>query len=192
MSCNDSHNTMVGKSNDQGTCPPNSLCIIVLAHGHDNYLVCFSLQVLCLCWWKYYNMQAEIKGGWETTNWFGVALSSSPLDTCVYHITQECRILTTTCMNIAWLTVYKYYACSILSGILNYIPCTWTGYWLHTLHLLKQGSGTVLFIWVRVGGRHLAMSLYKLKATFNWIMHWEPLPVYTVTALITDQQGTKL
>ena len=27
--------------------------------------------VLCWCWWKY--MRAEIKVGWETTDWFGVA-----------------------------------------------------------------------------------------------------------------------
>ena len=53
-----------------------------------------------------------------------------------------------SCMCIAWLTVF---------GVITYpVP--------------EQGCGTVL----RVGVRHLAMSLYKLKASvtyLTWIMH---------------------
>ena len=69
---------------------------------------------------------------------------------------QECRTLTATC-----------------TCILNYIPYT-----LHLNRVLvlltthpapKQGSGTRVSD-LRVGGRHLAMSLYKLKASVTYLL----------------------
>ena len=65
---------------------------------------------------------------------------------------------------------------------------------LHTLHLNRTCSGTVLSdLWI--GGRHLATSLHKQKATvtyFNWIMHiGEPLPVYWLHCHCIDNWPAK-
>ena len=75
---------------------------------------------------------------------------------------QECRTLTATCTHIAWLTLCMFNIRSIV--LLNPTPELGTGILLTTHPAPKQGSDTRVSD-LRVGGRHLAMSLYKLKAS---------------------------
>ena len=42
---------------------------------------------------------------------------------------QECRTLTATCMHSYSMAHCVYYCACSISGVLNYIPYTWTGYW---------------------------------------------------------------
>ena len=93
---------------------------------------------------------------------------------------QECRILTATCMHIiAWLTLYMFN----IRSIMNYIPYTWTGYWYTTYPTYpapKQASDTRVSD-LRIGGRHLAMSLYKLKAILQLDYALESLCLFTLS-----------
>ena len=73
-----------------------------------------------------------------------------------------------------------------MPGVLNYIPCTWTGLWYYTklVHILHLSRVLELAVFLRVsdlrvGGRHLALPLYKLKPSvtyFNWIIHLKATP----------------
>ena len=85
---------------------------------------------------------------------------------------QECRTLTATRMHIAWITVYttvhvQYQEYYIYPTPEQGILVVLTAY---PAPKQLQGSVSVLFRVsdVRVGERHLAMPLYKLKASVTY------------------------
>ena len=88
---------------------------------------------------------------------------------------QECRTLTATCMHdscacIAWLTVY---ACS-MSGILNYIPCTWTWLW-YCSSLFRVSASS------RSRGKVPGYVTIQTESYLNWGV-WEPCKHRLATA----------
>ena len=84
----------------------------------------------------------------------------------------ECRTLTATCMHDSCACIcMAHYTC---------MPVQYQEYWTTYPAPVHLNMVMVLFNWqvssesLGVGGRHLAMSLYKLKASvsyLNWIMH---------------------
>ena len=116
---------------------------------------------------------------------------------------QECRTLTATCMHIAWLTeyiilsepCYNMHATCITTVHVQYqeywttypTPEQSTGILLTTYPAPKQGSGTRVKSWGKAPGY---ATMYTVT-TLTELCTWEPLPVYTVTVLTTDQQSTE-